>query len=106
MSLPNASKVCSTCEEWKTLNEYYPDQRASDGRESRCRSCKMSNRKNATGEKLFTGAFATLYCPCDDCKYNDKCRKQAMACASFEKWVLTGRPNDIPRFPDRYYDEC
>ena len=102
-----ATKVCTTCEQWKPLSEYYPDRRASDGRESRCRSCKVAKRKEETGNKLFTAAFATLNCPCDDCPNNTLCKKQAMACGSFEKWVLTGRPNDIPRVPDRIYDdEC
>ena len=105
MSHHGASKACTTCEEWKPLNEYYPDQRASDGRESRCRSCKMAQRKKETGDKLFTAAFATLHCPCEDCRYQNKCKTRSMACGSFEKWVLSGKPNDLPRVPDRYYDE-
>lgn len=39
------SKPCSTCREDKPLTDYYPDQRASDGRQGRCKTCHLGNVK-------------------------------------------------------------
>jgi hypothetical protein len=36
---PDDHKPCSRCKEIKPLTEYYRDNRAADGRQSRCRTC-------------------------------------------------------------------
>lgn len=42
-------KVCSTCKNSKDLGSFSPDKRASDGRQSRCRSCVSEKSREAYG---------------------------------------------------------
>lgn len=39
---PEGSKACTTCDEVKPLTDFYTDQRASDGRQGRCKACHLA----------------------------------------------------------------
>lgn len=42
---PAGSKPCSTCGHTKPLTDFYTDQRASDGRQGRCKACHLAAAK-------------------------------------------------------------
>lgn len=44
-------KVCSKCHEWKPLDQFYPDNKSSDGKESGCKACKAAYREE-NAEKI------------------------------------------------------
>lgn len=42
---PEGSKPCNTCGETKPLTDFYTDNRASDGRQGRCKACHLAAMK-------------------------------------------------------------
>lgn len=40
-----SEKLCSMCREWKSLEQYSKNRTKSDGRDTRCKSCKSSTEK-------------------------------------------------------------
>jgi WhiB family redox-sensing transcriptional regulator len=45
------TKPCSTCRQPKPLTDYYPDQRASDGRQARCKPCHLGKKAAGTHDE-------------------------------------------------------
>jgi WhiB family redox-sensing transcriptional regulator len=49
--LSTVTKPCSTCHQDKPLTDYYPDQRASDGRQARCKPCHLGKKAAGTPDE-------------------------------------------------------
>jgi len=90
----DALKVCTVCKEAKGLNFFYADVRLKDGRAGMCKACRAEKR-----DKNLKAFDITENVPCKDCVHTFTCRSEALVCESFEKWVLNGKTNDLPRIP-------
>jgi len=97
-----STKKCNRCAEELKITLFYGDKRSPDGFASVCRRCSFARRKELTGSNQIKQVQITENVPCDGCKWTDRCKKRHMSCKSYRQWVLNGRPNDLPRYPDSH----